>query len=189
MCNSNTEIMKIEGKPTVFPYHVLKAATGSFNVSSKLGEGGFGVVYKVRNSSTHILVVVKPRDSYCCVHSLIGYQDAHHNGPWLMTLTWPDHLWHGLTCPVIDTWHLVIGSSRHPISTSSIISQLGRHGACYRPWRGSLHPLSSKILGLQHQRYCLLLIGALSSWCIILDWRNKIVSILDIKENIQKVLS
>ena len=47
MCNFDTEIMKIEGKPTVFPYNVLKAATRSFNVSSKLGEGGFGVVYKV----------------------------------------------------------------------------------------------------------------------------------------------
>jgi len=47
MCNFNTEIMKIEGKPTVFSYNVLKAATRSFNVSSKLGEGGFGVVYKV----------------------------------------------------------------------------------------------------------------------------------------------
>ena len=62
MCNFDTEIMKIEGKPTVFPYNVLKAATRSFNVSSKLGEGGFGVVYKVWNSSIHILVVARPRD-------------------------------------------------------------------------------------------------------------------------------
>jgi serine/threonine protein kinase len=41
------EILKIEGKPTIFPYHVLKTATKNFNVGSKLGEGGFGAVYKV----------------------------------------------------------------------------------------------------------------------------------------------
>ncbi|KAH8940794.1 hypothetical protein BDL97_14G003900 [Sphagnum fallax] len=40
------EILKIEGKPTIFPYHVLKTATKNFNVGSKLGEGGFGAVYK-----------------------------------------------------------------------------------------------------------------------------------------------
>jgi hypothetical protein len=41
------EILKIEGKPTVYSYSVLKTATRNFHQGSKLGEGGFGAVYKV----------------------------------------------------------------------------------------------------------------------------------------------
>ncbi|KAH8942670.1 hypothetical protein BDL97_13G005100 [Sphagnum fallax] len=40
------EILKIEGKPTVYSYSVLKTATRNFHQGSKLGEGGFGAVYK-----------------------------------------------------------------------------------------------------------------------------------------------
>jgi len=37
----------MEGKPTIFPYSVLKTATKNFDPNSKLGEGGFGSVFKV----------------------------------------------------------------------------------------------------------------------------------------------
>jgi serine/threonine protein kinase len=40
------EILKIEGKPTVYSYSVLKTATRNFHQGSKLGDGGFGAVYK-----------------------------------------------------------------------------------------------------------------------------------------------
>nr|XP_024358383.1 cold-responsive protein kinase 1-like [Physcomitrium patens] len=40
------EIMKIEGRPTLFSYKELKDATKNFHIDSKLGEGGFGIVYK-----------------------------------------------------------------------------------------------------------------------------------------------
>ncbi|KAH9556135.1 hypothetical protein CY35_07G010800 [Sphagnum magellanicum] len=40
------EILKIEGKPTIYSYNVLKTATKNFQAASKLGEGGFGAVYK-----------------------------------------------------------------------------------------------------------------------------------------------
>lgn len=39
--------MKIEGRPTLFSYKELKDATKNFHIDSKLGEGGFGIVYKV----------------------------------------------------------------------------------------------------------------------------------------------
>jgi serine/threonine protein kinase len=42
----STEILKIEGKPTLYSYNVLKTATKNFHMASKLGEGGFGAVYK-----------------------------------------------------------------------------------------------------------------------------------------------
>uniref|UniRef100_A0A7I4CKD2 Protein kinase domain-containing protein n=1 Tax=Physcomitrium patens TaxID=3218 RepID=A0A7I4CKD2_PHYPA len=40
------EIMRIERRPTLFAYKELKGATKNFHINSKLGEGGFGVVYK-----------------------------------------------------------------------------------------------------------------------------------------------
>jgi hypothetical protein len=39
--------MKIEGRPTLFTYSVLKTATKNFHPACKLGEGGFGAVFKV----------------------------------------------------------------------------------------------------------------------------------------------
>jgi len=38
---------KIEIKPTIFGYNELKVTTKDFNPAMKLGEGSFGVVYKV----------------------------------------------------------------------------------------------------------------------------------------------
>jgi hypothetical protein len=39
--------LKHGGGPTLFPYNVLKVATKNFHMSNKLGEGGFGAVFKV----------------------------------------------------------------------------------------------------------------------------------------------
>ena len=42
-----TELLSMDIKPYTFSYSELKNATQDFNPSSKLGEGGFGSVYKV----------------------------------------------------------------------------------------------------------------------------------------------
>jgi hypothetical protein len=39
--------MRVESRPTLFSYSVLKKATKNFHISNKLGEGGFGSVFKV----------------------------------------------------------------------------------------------------------------------------------------------
>ena len=41
------EILNMDVKPYTFSYSELKTATQDFNPSNKLGEGGFGPVYKV----------------------------------------------------------------------------------------------------------------------------------------------
>jgi len=41
------ELFGIDAKPYIFTYAELRSATGDFNSSNKLGEGGFGAVYKV----------------------------------------------------------------------------------------------------------------------------------------------
>lgn len=41
------ELLGIDTKPYTFSYSELKNATNDFNVENKLGEGGFGPVYKV----------------------------------------------------------------------------------------------------------------------------------------------
>ena len=43
----STELLGIGPRPNTFSYAELKAATDDFNPSNKLGEGGFGKVYKV----------------------------------------------------------------------------------------------------------------------------------------------
>jgi hypothetical protein len=47
VCVSSSDILKFGGGPTIFSYSVLKTATKNFHIGSKLGEGGFGAVYKV----------------------------------------------------------------------------------------------------------------------------------------------
>jgi hypothetical protein len=42
-----SDIMRVESRPTLFSYSVLKKATKNFHISNKLGEGGFGSVFKV----------------------------------------------------------------------------------------------------------------------------------------------
>ncbi|CAH8375784.1 unnamed protein product [Eruca vesicaria subsp. sativa] len=40
------ELLRLDGRPYTFAYSELKSATQDFNPSNKLGEGGFGSVYK-----------------------------------------------------------------------------------------------------------------------------------------------
>lgn len=45
----SAELLGIGHRPDTFSYAELRAATGDFNSSNKLGEGGFGNVYKVHH--------------------------------------------------------------------------------------------------------------------------------------------
>lgn len=42
------EILELDSRVATFSYAELIAATDDFNPSNKLGEGGFGSVYKVK---------------------------------------------------------------------------------------------------------------------------------------------
>ncbi|KAF9618250.1 hypothetical protein IFM89_000885 [Coptis chinensis] len=44
--NEEEELLGIENRPNTFSYTELRTATGDFNLTNKLGEGGFGPVYK-----------------------------------------------------------------------------------------------------------------------------------------------
>ncbi len=41
------ELYSIVGRPNVFSYSELRSATENFSSSNRLGEGGYGAVYKV----------------------------------------------------------------------------------------------------------------------------------------------
>lgn len=41
------EFDEFDVKPTIYSYNELKAATRDFHIENKLGEGGYGAVYKV----------------------------------------------------------------------------------------------------------------------------------------------
>jgi hypothetical protein len=41
------EFARQEVQPTLYSYNVLRVATKDFHHNNKLGQGGFGVVYKV----------------------------------------------------------------------------------------------------------------------------------------------
>ncbi len=45
-----TELAKQEVKPRIYSYNELRIATRDFHHDNKLGEGGFGVVYKVHKT-------------------------------------------------------------------------------------------------------------------------------------------
>ncbi len=44
---TSTEFAEFEVQPTIFAYNELKVATKDFHPDTKLGEGAYGVVYKV----------------------------------------------------------------------------------------------------------------------------------------------
>ncbi|CAM6057702.1 unnamed protein product [Sphagnum tenellum] len=46
LCEIQKEFAKQQVQPTLYSYNVLSRATGDFHQHNKLGEGGFGVVYK-----------------------------------------------------------------------------------------------------------------------------------------------
>lgn len=43
----SSEFLGLEARPFTFTYAQLRAATDDFSAANKLGEGGFGPVYKV----------------------------------------------------------------------------------------------------------------------------------------------
>jgi hypothetical protein len=50
------EFAKQQVQPILYSYNVLKVATKDFHPSNKLGEGGFGAVYKVFHISTSLQI-------------------------------------------------------------------------------------------------------------------------------------
>ncbi len=52
------EFARQQVQPTLYSYNVLRAATREFHDDNKLGEGAFGVVYKVNWSSTYLLETI-----------------------------------------------------------------------------------------------------------------------------------
>ncbi len=67
------EFAKQQVQPTLYSYNELKYATRDFHTDNKLGEGGFGVVYKViicTSISAHPYMTVsmqclKPKGTAC----------------------------------------------------------------------------------------------------------------------------
>ncbi|XP_074579477.1 L-type lectin-domain containing receptor kinase IX.1-like [Curcuma longa] len=53
------DLLEIEGRPKRFPYEELATATGSFSDDVKLGEGGFGSVYKGHLEGLNLDVAIK----------------------------------------------------------------------------------------------------------------------------------
>ena len=51
------EFDKREVKPNLYAYKDIKLATNNFGIGNKLGEGGFGIVYKVLHIHLFILIL------------------------------------------------------------------------------------------------------------------------------------
>jgi hypothetical protein len=63
-----SELSKKDVKPNLYSYAELRVATDDFNPSNKLGEGGFGIVYKVRI----------PIDFYGILFVFVHGSDSNH---------------------------------------------------------------------------------------------------------------
>ena len=50
-----TELKGLDLQTGFFTYRQIKAATSNFNAANKIGEGGFGSVYKVSDNTFTIL--------------------------------------------------------------------------------------------------------------------------------------
>ncbi|GMN56519.1 hypothetical protein TIFTF001_025634 [Ficus carica] len=57
--NNNEELFGIDVRPFTFSYAELKTATNDFNSTNKLGEGGFGVVYKGTLDDGRVVAVMQ----------------------------------------------------------------------------------------------------------------------------------
>nr|KYP40210.1 putative LRR receptor-like serine/threonine-protein kinase At1g56130 family [Cajanus cajan] len=55
--DDNEELLDIDTKPYIFNYSELKNATDDFNLDNKLGEGGFGPVYKGTLNDGRVIAV------------------------------------------------------------------------------------------------------------------------------------
>uniref|UniRef100_A0A2P2MWP3 non-specific serine/threonine protein kinase n=1 Tax=Rhizophora mucronata TaxID=61149 RepID=A0A2P2MWP3_RHIMU len=55
--STNEELLDIDAKPSTFSYVELKTATEDFNLANKLGEGGFGPVYKGKLNDGRVIAV------------------------------------------------------------------------------------------------------------------------------------
>ncbi len=51
------EFEEFNVKPTIYSYNELKAATRDFHEENKLGQGGYGAVYKVSRSKAPCTLV------------------------------------------------------------------------------------------------------------------------------------
>jgi len=50
------EFIEYEVKPTLFTYNELRTASNDFHQSMELGEGGYGIVYKVNKINFKLLL-------------------------------------------------------------------------------------------------------------------------------------
>jgi hypothetical protein len=55
------EIAKLEVQPTLYTYNELRAITNNFHDDNELGQGSFGVVYKVNILHIHFFFHMLPQ--------------------------------------------------------------------------------------------------------------------------------
>jgi hypothetical protein len=58
LSSCGTGFEEFDVKPTIFSYNELKAATRDFSEDMKLGQGGYGAVFKVWNIFDHHFTIM-----------------------------------------------------------------------------------------------------------------------------------